>query len=227
MLAGHAFLRVFVWPFLLGIHSLGFTPYGFSGFGQRFVPSALLGFSSSAKGSWIHTLQGLRLWQKVARTAPFLRFTARLRPKVRAGCVPWGLGLRPKVPGFTLHSLGSSSSGKGGPDRPEQSGAEKHFLLDSILRVWENNTTQDNRYPGQARTKVRARINPRLQQSLLTVYSLGFSFSAQGWCWLGMQTFPAGFTPENLGKGGPDRPGQRFVLESIPVFNNHSLGFTP
>ena len=56
VLAGHAFLRVFVWPFLLDIHSLGFTPYGFSGFGQRFVPSALLGFSSSAKGSWIHTL---------------------------------------------------------------------------------------------------------------------------------------------------------------------------
>ena len=138
-----------------------------------------LGFSS-----WVFTPQGLLLR------------AFRLRPKVRAACVPWGLGLRPKVPGFTLHSLGSSSSGKGGPDRPGQSGAEKTFPAgftpEGLGKRWPGqarpNTRQDNRYPGQARTKVRARINPRLQQSLLRVYSLGFSFSAKGLCWLGMHS---------------------------------------
>ena len=103
--------------------------------GQRFVLDSIpvlnnqslcwLRIHSLGFSSWVFTPQGLLLR------------AFRLRPKVRAACVPWGLGLRPKVPGFTLHSLGSSSSGKGGPDRPGQSGAEKHFLLDSLLRVWE------------------------------------------------------------------------------------------
>ena len=88
--------------------------------GQRFVLDSIpvlnnqslcwLRIHSLGFSSWVFTPQGLLLR------------AFRLRPKVRAACVPWGLGLRPKVPGFTLHSLGSSSSGKvarTGPDSLE------------------------------------------------------------------------------------------------------------
>ena len=124
-------------------------------------------------------------------------------------------------------SLGSSSLAKSGPDSPipafhspasakgscwvcslgSWSSAKGSWIHSSLFRVF----VFGKRWPGQART-VRSR-----------------------------KTFPAGFNPEGLGKGGPDRPGptqdrttdtpdrpgQRFVLESIPVFNNHSLRFTP
>ena len=105
--------------------------------GQRFVLDSIPVLNNNQSLCWlrIHSL-GFSSW--VFTPQGLLLRAFRLRPKVRAACVPWGLGLRPKVPGFTLHSLRSSSSGKGGPDRPGQSGAEKHFLLDSLLRVWEN-----------------------------------------------------------------------------------------
>ena len=93
--------------------------------------------------------------------------------------------------------------GKSGPDRP---GSQKHFLLDSLLKIsvfgkggpdrpgpTQARTTEhpDSRAgqppnrPGQARTKVRARFNPRVEQSifvlaansLLRVFVLGIHSS--------------------------------------------------
>ena len=63
-----------------------------------------------------------------------------------------------------------------------------------------------------------------IHSSLFRVFVFGKKWLGQARTVRSRKTFPAGFTPEGLGKGGPDRPGQRFVLESIPVFNNHSLG---
>ena len=87
---------------------------------------------------------------------------------------------------------------KSGPDRP---GSQKHFLLDSLLKTGgpdrpgptqarttehpDSRAGQPPNRPGQARTKVRARFNPRVEQSifvlaansLLRVFVLGIHSS--------------------------------------------------
>ena len=77
-----------------------------------------------------------------------------------------------------VHSLKFPSLGKGGPDRPGPTQARTTEHPDS-------RAGQPPNRPGQARTKVRARFNPRLEQSifvlaansLLRVFVLGIHSS--------------------------------------------------